>query len=107
MAWSSNGNNLSMCEGDWGIKLPVTLDGTTLTASDCLRFTFKTEKNGTTLFTKEYSNIQENTVQLEFTEAESALLPVGTYAYSLDWYQNDAFLCNITPSALLKVVDKA
>ena len=107
MAWSSNGNSLSMCEGDWGIQLPVILSGTTLTASDCLRFTFKTEKNGTTLFEKEYSDIQDNTVNLEFTEAESALLPVGTYAYSLDWYQDGAFLCNIIPYALMKVVDKA
>lgn len=107
MAWSSNGNNLSMCEGDWGIQLPVKLDGTTLTAQDCLRFTFKTEKNGNTLFTKEYSNIEGNTVNLELTEAESALLPTGIYAYSLDWYQDGAFLCNITPSAQLKVVDKA
>ena len=105
--WNTNGNNLQMCEGDWGIILPVSVGGTTLTASDCLRFTFKTQTNGETLFTKEYTNIQENTVSLEFTEAESALLPVGTYAYSLDWYQDGAFLCNIIPSASLKVVDKA
>lgn len=105
--WAANGNNLQMCEGDWGIKLPVTVDGTTLTENDHLLFTFKTQKNGEVLFTKEYTNIQKNTVDLEFTEAESALLPVGSYAYSLDWYQDGAFFCNIIPSAMLKVVDKA
>ena len=108
MAWSVNGNNLQICEGDWGVQLKVTLnEEITLSASDKVLFTFKTQKNGNTLFTKEYTNIQDNIVWLEFTEEESAMLAVGTYAYSLDWYQDDAFLCNITPSALLKVVDKA
>ena len=108
MAWSVSGNNLTMCEGDYGVKLKTTLnEEITLSASDKVLFTFKTQKNGDTLFTKEYGDIQDNIVWLEFTQEESALLPVGTYAYSLDWYQNGAFLCNITPSALLKVVDKA
>lgn len=108
MAWSVNGNNLTICEGDWGVQLKVNLgEEMVLTASDKVLFTFKTQKNGEVLFTKEYGDIQDNIVWLEFTEAESAQLPVGTYVYSLDWYQDGAFLCNITPSALLKVVDKA
>lgn len=108
MAWSVSGNNMTICEGDWGVGLKCTLgDEMTLTENDKVLFTFKTQKNGETLFTKEYGNIQDNTVWLEFTEEESNLLPVGTYVYSLDWYQDGAFLCNITPSAILKVVDKA
>lgn len=108
MAWSVNGNNLTICEGDWGVGLKTTLGkDVTLTANDKVLFTFKTQKNGETLFTKEYGSIQDNTIYLEFTEEESKLLPVGTYTYSLDWYQDGAFLCNITPSASLKVVDKA
>lgn len=105
--WNVNGQNLTMTEGDWGIQLPVTISGTTLTASDELRLTIKTAINGETIVSKNYSDISENTVNLELTEAESALLPVGTYVYLLDWYQSGAFMCNIIPSALFKVVEKA
>ena len=105
--WNANGNNLQMCEGDWGIQLPVKVDNITFAASDVLRFTFKDQKNGNLLLTKEYANIQQNTVNLEFTEAETSVFAVGTFVYALDWYQDGAFMCNIIPSALLKVVDKA
>lgn len=105
--WNVNGQNLTMTEGDWGIQLPVTISGTTLTANDELKFTIKTSINGEAIVSKNYSNISENTVNLELTEAESALLPVGTYVYLLDWYQDGAFMCNIIPSALFKVVEKA
>ena len=105
--WNVNGQDLKMCEGDWGIKLPVTISGTTLTASDELLFTLKEAVNGNTILTKTFSNITQNTIDLELTEAESALLPVGGYAYSLDWYQNGAFMCNIIPTGAFKVVDKA
>ena len=51
--------------------------------------------------------IIENTVNLELTEQDTALLPVGAYVYSLDWYQSGNFMCNIIPYASLRVVDKA
>lgn len=103
--WNVSGNSLSMCEGDWGVELPVTISGVTFTASDSVRIVIK--KGETVLITKDFTNITQNTVRLELTEAESALLPVGAYAYSLDWYQNGAFMCNIIPTAVFKVVDKA
>ena len=105
--WNVNGQDLKMVEGDWGIQLPVTVSGTTLTASDELKLTIKTAINGDTIVSKTFTNIQQNTVDLELTEAESALLPVGSYVYLLDWYQSGAFMCNIIPSALFKVVEKA
>lgn len=105
--WNVNGHELKMCEGDWGIKLPVTISGTTLTASDELKLVIKKSQNGDALITKVYTDISENTVELEFTEAESALLSVGTYYYTLDWYQSGAFMCNIIACATLRVVDKA
>lgn len=105
--WNVNGQDLKMVEGDWGIQLPVTVSGTTLTASDELKLTIKTAINGDTIVSKTFTNIQQNTVNLELTEAESALLPVGTYVYLLDWYQDGAFMCNIIPSAQFKVVEKA
>lgn len=96
-----------MAEGDYGIKLPFSVSGTTLAASDSLRFTFKDAMNGTTILEKEYTNVQQNAADLEFTEAESALFPIGAYVYNLDWYQNGNFMCNIIPLGVFKVVDKA
>ena len=105
--WNVNNQDLKMCEGDWGIKLPITISGTTLTASDELKLVIKKAQNGDAVLTKVYTDISQNTVELEFTEAESALLPVGTYCYTLDWYQSGVFMCNIIPYATLRVVDKA
>ena len=105
--WNVNNQDLKMCEGDWGIKLPITISGTTLTASDELKLVIKKAQNGDAVLTKIYTDISQNTVELEFTEAESVLLPVGTYCYTLDWYQSGAFMCNIIPYATLRVVDKA
>ena len=104
--WFVSSNNLEMAEGDYGIKLPVKVTGTTFTASDSLRFTFKKEKNGDVILEKGFTNIQDSTVNLEFTEQESALFPIGIYCYCLDWYQDGNFMCNVIASATLKVVDK-
>lgn len=105
--WVSNGSTIQMTEGDYGIKLPFSVSGTTLAASDSLRFTFKDVINGTPILEKEYTNIQQNAADLEFTEAESSLFPIGTYVYNLDWYQDGNFMCNIIPLGVFKVVDKA
>lgn len=103
--WNVNGITLNMTEGDWGVKLPVTVTGVTFTENDSVRI--KIQRDETTIIEKEYTNITNNTFDLEFTEAESALLPVGSYLYSLDWYQDGAFMCNIIPSGLFVVGDKA
>ena len=104
--WVVQGNTLSMAEGDYGIQLPITVSGTQFTLSDKIRITLKTAKNGTEILTKDYTP-QDNTVNFELTEEESELFPVGVYAYSLDWYQDGAFMCNIVTAATFKVVDKA
>lgn len=95
-----------MAEGDYGLQLPVTVTGTTMTENDRLLFTFKTARNGETVLQKEYTP-QENTVNLELTEAESELFSPGAYIYALDWYQAGSFMCNIIAAGILKVVDKA
>ena len=105
--WNVSGTTLIMTEGDYGIKLPVTISGTTLAVGDSVKLTFKTKANGDEILVKDFDNIQQNTVQLELMETESALFPVGSYVYSLDWYQDGNFMCNIIPTAVLKVVDKA
>ena len=103
--WNVNGTMLTMAEGDWGVKLPVTVSGVTFANSDSVKIVIKSGE--TTIIEKEYTSITQNTVNLELTEAESALLPVGSYVYRLDWYQDGAFMCNIIPISTFKVVDKA
>ena len=107
MAWNVTGQNLSIVEGDFGIALPVEIGGVTLGAQDSIKLTFKAAVNGEAILAKEFDGIIDNTVSLELTEEETALLPVGAYVYSLDWYQSGNFMCNIIPSASFKVVDKA
>ena len=105
--WNVNGNNLQMCEGDFGLKLPITITGPTFAQNDEIKLVVKTSVNGNTILSKTFTSISQNTINFEITEAESALLPVGKYVYCLDWYQNGAFLCNVIPAAILKVVEKA
>ena len=103
--FTSNGNNIQMTEGDFGVELPIVIGGLTFTASDSLRITIKS--GGNTLITKEYTNISQGTIRFVLTEEETSLLPVGVYVYSLDWYQEGVFMNNIIPSSLFKVGDKA
>ena len=103
--FTTNGNDIQMTEGDFGIELPITISGVTLGASDSLKFTIS--QADTEIIIKEFTNITDNTVALVLTATESALLPVGEYLYSLDWYQNGVFMCNIVPFGSFKVGDKA
>lgn len=105
--WNVNGNALQMVAGDYGVELPITVTGVTFAATDEMKLAVKNSRSGETLIEKTFNNIQQNTINLELTEAESALLPVGCYTYILDWYQNGAFLCNVIPAAHFKVVGKA
>lgn len=105
--WAVTGTNLQMAEGDYGVSLPVTVSGTTLTNNDTLRFTFLAAKNGRTILEKEYVGNAQNTVNLVLTESESALFTPKCYVYRLDWYQSGSFMCNVIPEAVFKVVDKA
>lgn len=107
--WNVNGTALKMAEGDWGIALPIKISGVTLGANDSVRITIKSSINGvadTAILTKDYSGITGNTVNLELTEDESELLPIGVYLYSLDWYQHGSFMCNLIACSTLGVVDK-
>ena len=102
--WGSQGNSIFMTEGDYGIALPITISGITLSASDNIAFAIKNV--GETVLQKEFSNIQDNTINIELTEEETAKLPIGSYVYSLDWYQDGVFMCNIVPNGYFRVGDK-
>ena len=105
--WTVNGKDLCMCEGDWGIELPLVVNGIKPSGTDGIKLTIKTEKNETVLLEKNFTNITKNTINLKLTEQETEQLPVGKYVYSIDWYQNGSFRCNIIPFAIFKVIDKA
>ena len=105
--WNVSGTKIQMAEGDFGIRLPVTINGATFSPSDQLRFTFLVAPNKTEILYKEFTNIEDNTINLEFTEQETALFTPRAYVYRLDWYQNGVFMCNIIPESTFKVVDKA
>lgn len=108
MAWRSSGNNLQFVEGDWGIAEIVKILGLEeVVPADSFKFTFKTKRNGDLILEKVYTDLVTNLIELVLTEAETQLFPVGTYVYSLDWFQNGNFMCNIVDCATLKVVDKA
>lgn len=103
--WTYIGNNIRMIEGDYGIGLPIIIKGAIFDDNDIIRITFKKTANDAPILEKEYTPIY-NTIELKLTEAESALFPVGTYVYALDWYRDSVLLCNITPVAELRVFDK-
>lgn len=105
--WVANKYDLQMAEGDYGISLPITISGITFSQTDYVKIVIKKSLNSTTILEKDFTSITENTVNLELTEAESSLLPVGKYVYRLDIYQDGAFMCNVIPIASIKVVDKA
>lgn len=104
--WEVYGDNLKMTVGDYGVELPLTISGTTLTASDEIKFTAKHKQTGSTILEKTFSNISANTVNLVLTKKDSNQFRVGEYRYSLDWYQDNVFMCNIIPDAQLMVVNK-
>lgn len=107
MAWHATGNSISMAEHDFGIKLPMLIKGVTFAGTDSVQMAIKAKADAEPIITKTFGDVTENTVYIELTEAESELLPVGSYVYVLDWYQDGVFMCNIIPMAEFKVVNKA
>lgn len=104
--WGGSAGSLRMTEGDYGITLPFKVSGADLGVNDSLKFVFKKKVNGEAVIEKTYEGIVDNTAPLCFTEAESAELKPGVYVYSLDWYQDGSFLCNIIEKGSLEVEEK-
>lgn len=102
--WAVKGNNIQMTAGDWGVGLPITISGASVTASDEIRFTIKDGYGGTKILEKTYQN-PGNTVNLSLTRSESTRMKPGSYVYRLDWYHDGSFWCNIIPNAEFRVVE--
>lgn len=106
--WTVRDNiNISMDEGDWGVELPISVSGITITSSDSLRLSILDGYDGPAIITKEYSNLSNNTINLELTQQESAKLKPRSYVWRLDWYQDENFQCNLIKGASFKVVNGA
>lgn len=103
--WNVNGINLMMTEGDFGVRLPVYINGVTLGQNDSVKIAIISSTGP--VVERVFDNISGNKAYLVLSEQETAMLPVGDYKYRLDWYQNGSFMCNIIPSASFRVVDKA
>ena len=105
--WEVDNKNLRMTEGDYGIALPIVIKGADMGEGDAVLFTIKDKRNGDTVLSKTITTIESNTANLQLTAQDTALLEIGTYLYSLDWYHDGLFMCNIVPQATFRVVDKA
>lgn len=98
---------IEMTEGDFGIVLPISIGGIEVTDSDKFSLKIYKEKDGEPIIEKIFENIDNNTLELQFTEEESKKFEIGDYYYDLDWYQKGAFLSNILASRKFTIKDKA
>lgn len=100
---------IEMVEGDWGEELPLEIESEIeITSSDKFIIEiFKDVRSREPIITKNYENIQENTINFRLTQEDSEKLKVGTYFYNIDWYKENSFLSNIVKSKMFKVTDKA
>ena len=100
---------IEMVEGDYGLTLPITLnvDDTVFNSEDQFAIKIFKEVDGEPLVSKEYSNINNNTIEFSLTQEESNKLPKGRYYYDIDWFQGNSFLGNVVGKKVFKVLDKA
>lgn len=105
--WNVDGNNLRVTEEDFGVALRCRFTGIELTSNDVLKFTFKNKPNGSVILTKEFTNLESNTFDLVFTSEDMQSLPIGSYTFTVDWYQEGLFRYCLIEKATLKVGDKA
>lgn len=105
--WAAIGTNLKMTEGDFGVPVVFSVNGVDFTGSDSIKLTVKDAVNGTEKFNKVITGVSGNTFQMMLSQAESGQLTVGQYVYSLDWYINNVFNCNLVSASSFTVIDKA
>ena len=105
--WKASGTTIEMAVGDYGIGLPIKINGVTFGENDSVKLRVSSARNLTEKLSVVFAEITDNTVELSLTEAQSALLPVGEYVYALDWYRDEVFMCNVIPQGVFRVVRKA
>lgn len=106
---------ITMTEGDFGVSLPLEIkvsEDEDISDLDSFSIKIFDEVHGNLLVEKHFTNIQDNTIELQLTQEESALLPAGEYDtgkyyYDLDWYQNQVFMDNLLAKKPFIVEKKA
>lgn len=106
MLRNKGSNKLSMVEGDYGLTLPLIINGITIDKDDKINFYIKKDRNGEKIIDQIYENIVDNTIGLTFSEEESEKLQVGKYRYAIDWYKKDVFNGNLVKEKDFEVEDK-
>ena len=102
----AKGKIITMTEGDYGLTLPITINGAVFEKNDEIKIIIKENVNGKEIFSKSYKNIENNIINFGFTKKESELLSPKYYVYIMDWYREETFLCNIIKDGKLLVEDK-
>ena len=100
------GSTITMTEGDYGVSLPMTINGINFERNDAINLIIKSEKNGTEFITKTFTGIENNTFDFMLTKEESNKLTPKKYVYVLDWYRENSLLCNLINDGVLEVEDK-
>lgn len=108
--------NIAMAEGDYNVYLPIYFvfadSSQSIAETDSVTITIAKiyNVNGMeaqeTLLEKTFTGITNNTLNLFFTEEESNMLPKGQYRYSLDWWRDGEFMCNLIERQIFSVRDK-
>jgi hypothetical protein len=100
---------IHMVEKDFGVILPIEIEieGTVFDKNDKFSVKIFEKINENPIISKEYGNIQNNTIEFMITEEESSKLQVGNYFLDIDWYQEGAFLGNIIKKQKFRVDEKA
>lgn len=96
---------IKMVEGDFGLPLPITVTGTTISNDETIKITINNMEKEE-IFSQEYKDIKNNTFDLIFTEEQSKELKEGMYTYSIDWFKGTTFLGNIVNGEMFEVEGK-
>lgn len=92
MALLSKGTRITMDYGDYGIQLPIDIDGAVFEDTDTMLFELKKSKNSCPIIKKEYTNTSDDNnlfrFFLEFTKKESQAIPPGNYVYYITYLKN-------------------
>lgn len=99
--------NIKMIEGDYGIVLPIKIESQTLDVNDKFSVKIFKKVNEEPIIAKEYTNIENNTIEFKLEKEESEKLKVGRYFYDLDWFQDNNFLGNVIAKKSFIVKEKA
>ncbi len=87
------GKTITMTEGDYGLHLPIKINGINISAEDSIKLSIKNEEKN--VYEKEYKNVENNTIDFCLEKADSLKLTTGNYIYLIDWYKDNKFFCNI------------